>query len=209
MLPQLLYKLSCFRVLYLQLYLSYLSSNLELGVCTFLQIPSHLYFLSIFTATAKMSPPQSWYCGNCKFGPMSVSIDDYCVDCHRQRDAYATYEDLGTPHTYSHVAEVLPPSTSFEVPSPGTLRSATSKSERLSSASMTYRHDLCHGDGSCHEWDHAAGQSTPMLVSTQQFGYGPGALTKWFCCGCTETLKMLFCKANGQARSRWAQEHQD
>ncbi len=43
----------------------------------------------------------NWFCGHCSFGPMMIETTEFCVMCHRQRDSYATYENLRPPFTAS------------------------------------------------------------------------------------------------------------
>lgn len=43
----------------------------------------------------------NWFCGHCSFGPMMIETTEFCVMCHRQRDSYATYENLRPPFTTS------------------------------------------------------------------------------------------------------------
>lgn len=42
-----------------------------------------------------------WFCGHCNYGPMMIETIEHCVICHRQRDSYARYEDLGASFTAS------------------------------------------------------------------------------------------------------------
>lgn len=38
-----------------------------------------------------------WFCGWCRNGPMNVKVHEYCTNCYRRRDTYATYESSNVP----------------------------------------------------------------------------------------------------------------
>lgn len=63
--------------------------------------PRSIYTLSFIFALFSASMATNWFCGHCGFGPMTIGTTEFCVVCHRQRDSYATYEDLGPPFTAS------------------------------------------------------------------------------------------------------------
>lgn len=63
--------------------------------------PRSIYSLSFIFAVFSGSMATTWFCGHCSFGPMMIETTDFCVVCYRQRDSYATYEDLGPPFTAS------------------------------------------------------------------------------------------------------------
>lgn len=150
----------------------------------------HLYFVQFSIATAKMPYPQHWYCGHCDFGPMTIALNDYCVNCQRQRDTYANYETSNTASIGSQTVTVLPPSTYLDTADPGSLRPATSKIERLSPAALAYQHRLYPDN----VFNYAAtDQSTPIRLVGQQTHEGPTpAPRKWFCCQCMDTFIKTF-----------------
>lgn len=57
--------------------------------------PRSIYSLSFIFAVFSQSMATNWFCGHCGFGPMMIETTEFCVVCHRHRDSYATYEDLG------------------------------------------------------------------------------------------------------------------
>lgn len=63
--------------------------------------PRSIYSLSIIFVVLPESMAANWFCGHCSYGPMMVETHEYCVICHRQRDSYATYENLGPSFTAS------------------------------------------------------------------------------------------------------------
>lgn len=63
--------------------------------------PRFIYNLSFIFAVFSGNMATNWFCGHCGFGPMMIETTEFCVVCHRQRDSYATYEDLEPPFTAS------------------------------------------------------------------------------------------------------------
>lgn len=63
--------------------------------------PRSINSLRIIFVVFSGSMATNWFCGHCSFGPMMIETTEFCVNCHRQRDSYATYENLRPPFTAS------------------------------------------------------------------------------------------------------------
>ena len=55
-----------------------------------------------------------WFCGHCRGGPMTIGLDQYCVNCLRARDAYSD-----PPPSRFREQRSQGSSTSFEAAHPG------------------------------------------------------------------------------------------
>lgn len=103
------YQLSSLLTLYLCRYLSFRIIFTVYHFITFLNPwkivwihrPRSIYSLFIIFVVLPGSMATHWYCGHCTFGPMMIDIHEFCVNCLRQRDSYARYEDLGPSCTAS------------------------------------------------------------------------------------------------------------
>lgn len=63
--------------------------------------PRSVYSLSIIFIVLPGNMATHWFCGHCYFGPMMIEIAEHCMICYRQRDSYATYENIGPSFTAS------------------------------------------------------------------------------------------------------------
>ena len=58
-----------------------------------------------------MSDPRKlWLCGWCKFGPMTVGLDDYCAQygCQKRQDQFATYQTLTVASAFRTMSPASP-----------------------------------------------------------------------------------------------------
>ena len=133
-----------------------------------------------------MSSPSFWYCGFCRYGPMTLAIVDHCVICFRQRDFYATYETTKSSSIGKQPAIMLLPAASLDTPQVDSLPARASKLDRPS-ATMDYQCGIIYGNKSYHHRHHSVHPSSPRQdIDQQTISDQPVIPTKWFCCQCVQ-----------------------
>lgn len=112
---------------------------------------------------------------------MKIATCAHCVDCHRQRDAIATYETRETQASDSYYATLLSPTTHLIDPTSGQVSQIVEQPQgSYSTASVERPEDLD---------DHFDREQTCVISpSLRTYGTSCGPARppeKWYCCCCT------------------------